>query len=1264
MSEELDEAMDTLAETADGRMMCENQEEGDCEEIEFVSDVVLFTFFMLLLGLVTKNLLRKVPIPYTALLLILGLGFGFIHGELRPDPREGCKSRLEGRTEDDSVWRRGYQHLGKGIEAWTSIEPELLLLIHLPALIFASAFTLDFHITKRNFMQILILAGPGVAIGTGLTAVVAKYVFPYDWCWPKALMFGAMLSATDPVAVVALLKEVGASAILGTVIEGESLFNDGTAFVFFLLFRDLIRWTTSCNNGECHNAYRIECSLCACDELEPIEGELGGEGRRLLASEEGPIPICDDFRPAYDFAKRDVGGSFRFFARMALGAPVIGAGFGLAASFWINFVFNDMVVEVAITFVTAYLCYYTAEDLLSMSGVLSVVSLGMVMTVFAKPRLSPKVHEPMEVFWEMVEYFANTMIFVYSGVKIAIVLWENAIELDEGKEKFIRGDEWGWAILLYVMLQVIRLVTIVLCYPFMIMSGYKIHWKEAIVMIWGGLRGAVGLALSLIVNFDEERLDPKFRALVIFYMGVMAALTLIVNGTSMPYLLSALGVTDPKPENLEVLLHVVKELEAIEDAGKESVDEHLGEPDMTLVKKLTKLNVSSVIPSDRAVCSVMRKAATNSSPAALELEEHLAANKELSKENGKEAESANPLLAAISRIGLAKKGSKFSFRHKSCRMPEVITVDMLVRDFRARVLRGVKSAYGEMNEIGELDAEQHFNLKESADEALDKVDKPLSDWKHLERVLSLRGWRRLVQFMESGYKELTLMKFARPLGSWLDWLFFVTLEHSAILAMAFILAHEEAAHALHEYLEFVQKEQDENKAEKEAAMVVEDASSQVLNESNKEREDAIHFLKNMRHAYPEVVLAIKSKRTAWEVLQRKLEYVEGVGKSGLVEKKEAQALTSLVEQKLKKLVYHPPKAELPKSKDLLQHHPLFQNLDPEAFDREVWPHAKLKLYALGDSIFELGRVAETLSLVIRGVVRLECPGTTKFSRQMGSGAMIGVSEVILKEQRSRSLVAETIAEVFEIDADVFRDVVAKHVEVRKRAWQMAGAFLTMQNPWGMCKGKTYEELQTIFRQSEVVECVKDETFKVTQITYLAFGKMREFDSDVPNKGIVEAPTPLTVGTMFVCMSEEAKLLALPAIRAGPRLNRLSTLSLGRANLLRRQSVARISQRPSVLTRVTSMGREATIPLSHSITPETSAPLDDIIEGQSFKVTASGGGVARSATLAKAESEPQWRLEQAVGSAGAQQEREAARGRPRVERSSTGIVPSSTRYKAV
>lgn len=111
---------------------------------------------------------------------------------------------------------------------------------------------------------------------------------------------------------------------------------------------------------------------------------------------------------------------------------------------------------------------------------------------------------------------------------------------------------------LLIDLQVVRVVTVMMLYPILKHMGYGMTIKNSIVMIWAGLRGAIGLALAIIVDLDEHHLPPQFRALVIFHMGVSVVLTLIVNGTTMPYLLSYLGTTKTSPEKLEVLLHVVK----------------------------------------------------------------------------------------------------------------------------------------------------------------------------------------------------------------------------------------------------------------------------------------------------------------------------------------------------------------------------------------------------------------------------------------------------------------------------------------------------------------------------------------------------------------------------------------------------------------------------------------------------------------------------------------------------------------------------------
>ncbi len=110
-----------------------------------------------------------------------------------------------------------------------------MLLLFLPALIFESAFSCDYYIFKMQFGKIFLLAFPMLLAATFITALVMYYILGHD-CdlgWTGCVLFGAIVSATDPVAVVALLKELGTSKRIGTLIEGESLLNDGTAVVIF-----------------------------------------------------------------------------------------------------------------------------------------------------------------------------------------------------------------------------------------------------------------------------------------------------------------------------------------------------------------------------------------------------------------------------------------------------------------------------------------------------------------------------------------------------------------------------------------------------------------------------------------------------------------------------------------------------------------------------------------------------------------------------------------------------------------------------------------------------------------------------------------------------------------------------------------------------------------------------------------------------------------------------------------------------------------------
>ncbi len=361
--------------------------------------------------------------------------------------------------------------LGDSLLSWVRISPELLLVIFLPALIFGSALSVDYHTFAKELPQILTLAVPGVVISAGLTACFIK-VLPIDFSWDSALALGSVLAATDPVAVVALLKELGASQRLSLLIEGESLFNDGTAFVLFVLF------------------------------FERMQG-----------------------------VERAAGEAVGFCFQLSLGAVAFGVLTGWLTVRALSSMPFDIVAQTAITIFAAYGTFIVAEvTLLEVSSVLATVVMGL--TLASQGHALVFEHDALHEFWEMVEYLANTVIFVLSGA----VIVERGI-LEGG----LQASDWGYLLLLYVALVIIRGLTVLLLSPVLKISGYGLQWSEMGVLTWGGLRGAVGLVLALLVE-EDETLDDKLRARFLFLTAGIAALTLLVNGTTTGPLLRVLGL--------------------------------------------------------------------------------------------------------------------------------------------------------------------------------------------------------------------------------------------------------------------------------------------------------------------------------------------------------------------------------------------------------------------------------------------------------------------------------------------------------------------------------------------------------------------------------------------------------------------------------------------------------------------------------------------------------------------------------------------------
>ncbi|MEE4198910.1 MAG: cation:proton antiporter [Bacteroidales bacterium] len=467
-----------------------NPDQTHAEAEEHSSDMspLFFLIVALIIGAGTRHFLKKSPLPYTVSLLVIGLILGAF-------------TRLGYFGEWNLLlFQLDTSFMGKAVGWAGHIDPHLIMYVFLPTLIFEAAFAMDVHTFKKSFTNAFILAVPGIMTAIFLTALVVMVIQLLgiglaSWSWMIALLFGTVISATDPVAVVALLKELGASKKLGTLIEGESLLNDGTAIVIFMVI------------------------------LLSITG---------AGSEASPVVE---------------------FLRVSVGGTLVGLVIGYIIIAWVKKVFNDALVEITVIIAAAYITFYIAEHFFHVSGVLGLVALGLLMASTGRTRISPEVEHFLHEFWEMFAFIANTLIFLIVGVVIA----NNIV---------FTANDFFILILLYFGIHLVRAVVITLFFPVMKVAGYGLTKKNAYVLWWGALRGAIGLALALIVA-SESKIDSSIRDQFLFYTAGIVTMTLLINATTIKLLLNSLGLTRIPPAKQKMILNARNYLR---QASEKSID--------------------------------------------------------------------------------------------------------------------------------------------------------------------------------------------------------------------------------------------------------------------------------------------------------------------------------------------------------------------------------------------------------------------------------------------------------------------------------------------------------------------------------------------------------------------------------------------------------------------------------------------------------------------------------------------------------------------
>jgi monovalent cation/hydrogen antiporter len=414
-------------------------------------------------------LARTVGIPYPIVMVLGGLALGFVPG--LPD---------------------------------VELDPDLVLVLVLPPLLYSAAFFSSLRDLKANLRPISLLAVGLVVLTTCAVAVVAHALIE-GLPWAAAFALGAIVAPTDPLAATQIARRLGAPRRLVAVLEGESLINDGTALT----------------------AYGFA-----------VAAAVGGSFSLPEATLEFFV---------------DVGG---------------GIGIGLLAGWLIAEArrrLDDPPVEVTISLASGYAAYLPAQGL-GLSGVLAAVTTGIYLGWLAPDISSPTMRMQGFAVWDTLIFLLNAILFILIGLQLPNVLdglegfasidllgWAAATCVTVVGARLL----WGFSVV-YLIRALDRRES---------QRARRGPWQERLIASWAGMRGAVSLAAALALPRLTDAGDPfPGRDVIIFLAFSVILFTLVVQGLTLPALMRALGIhgDHDQDEREEVLARLAASEAALE----------------------------------------------------------------------------------------------------------------------------------------------------------------------------------------------------------------------------------------------------------------------------------------------------------------------------------------------------------------------------------------------------------------------------------------------------------------------------------------------------------------------------------------------------------------------------------------------------------------------------------------------------------------------------------------------------------------------------
>jgi monovalent cation/hydrogen antiporter len=407
-------------------------------------ELILILLFVTVAGL--NALAHWLSIPYPILLVLGGLTLGLVPGV--PE---------------------------------VELDPDLVLVLFLPPLLYSAAFFTDLRSLRDNVRPLSLTAIGLVLLTTAVVAVLAHEVIGMNWAVAFAL--GAIVSPTDPIAATEIMRRVGAPRRIVNMVEGESLFNDASALV----------------------AYRVA-----------VAAAVGGSFSLLDASLE--------------------------FVGAAAGGVAIGVAVGYVVAA-IRRRLEDPTTEITISLFTGYAAYLPASEL-GLSGVLAAVTAGIYLGWRASELISPTTRLQAFGTWEVLSFLVNAVLFMLIGLQLPLVVdglsglpWQEPVGYAALVAAAVIATRFLWVFTVpYVIRALDRRPQ---------QRLRRTTAQSRVVVAWSGMRGAVSLAAALALPLETDAGAPlPDRDLVLFITFAVILVTVVGQGLTLPGLVRWLRVGD------------------------------------------------------------------------------------------------------------------------------------------------------------------------------------------------------------------------------------------------------------------------------------------------------------------------------------------------------------------------------------------------------------------------------------------------------------------------------------------------------------------------------------------------------------------------------------------------------------------------------------------------------------------------------------------------------------------------------------------------